>query len=71
MAESYNVTCFYVGAELYFDLDDVTVDALLEEHGLKLTDDTLAECRDVIKSEYPERWAHAKRLMRSAEAAMQ
>ena len=43
------VTLFYVGAGLYLDLDAEEVDEILAEHGLTLSRDNIAECRDVIR----------------------
>jgi transposase-like protein len=49
MPESYQVSAFYCGAMLRYDLDDVTVDGILEKRGIVLSDETIPDAVQAVR----------------------
>lgn len=52
---------FYTGAALYLRLDSDEIDVALARHGLSVRTDSVEDCRDAIRNEYPERYEAGKR----------
>jgi len=47
---------FYVGAVIYLNLDSTEVDNMLNNAGLSVENNSVAECREVIRKHFPERY---------------
>lgn len=54
MNNQKDVSAFYVGAEIFFDLESEEVDEILKKHGLDADIDDLQKCVTAIKKEFQE-----------------